>query len=51
VRIAHMSDIDVFVTDRLTSANLRTVCETHGVNVIEALGPGEEPPPENDAED
>jgi DeoR family glycerol-3-phosphate regulon repressor len=37
VRIAHMSDIDVFVTDRLDNAQLRTVCETHGVRVIEAL--------------
>ncbi|MEO6339010.1 MAG: DeoR/GlpR family DNA-binding transcription regulator [Caulobacteraceae bacterium] len=38
VRIAHMSDIDVFVTDQLTSPRLRTVCETHGVRVIETIG-------------
>ncbi len=38
VRIAHISDVDVFVTDQLTSARLRTVCETHAVRVVEALG-------------
>ena len=37
VRIGHIEDVDVFVTDRLESAQLRSVCETHGVRVIEAL--------------
>jgi DeoR family transcriptional regulator, glycerol-3-phosphate regulon repressor len=36
VRVGHMSEIDAFVTDRLTSAKLREVCTTHGVKVIEA---------------
>jgi DeoR family transcriptional regulator, glycerol-3-phosphate regulon repressor len=44
VRIAHMSDINVFVTDRLDSPHLRMVCETHGVRIIEALGPPAPPP-------
>jgi DeoR family transcriptional regulator, glycerol-3-phosphate regulon repressor len=35
VRVGHMSEIDAFVTDRLTSAKLRDVCITHGVKVIE----------------
>ena len=35
VRVGHMSEIDAFVTDRLTSARLRDVCTTHGVKVIE----------------
>jgi DeoR family glycerol-3-phosphate regulon repressor len=37
VRIAHMSQIQVFVTDRLPSARLREVCATCGVEVIEAM--------------
>jgi len=35
VRIGHMSEVDAFVTDRLTSARLRDVCTTHHVKVIE----------------
>jgi DeoR family transcriptional regulator, glycerol-3-phosphate regulon repressor len=35
VRIGHLSDVDVFVTDRLTSKQMAAVCETHGVRVIE----------------
>jgi DeoR family transcriptional regulator, glycerol-3-phosphate regulon repressor len=35
VRVGHMSEIDAFVTDRLSSARLREVCTTHGVKVIE----------------
>src|SRR4051812_3924299 len=47
VRIAHMSDVDVFVTDQLTSSRLRTVCETHGVRVVETAGSPDpvQPPP------
>jgi DeoR family glycerol-3-phosphate regulon repressor len=35
VRVGHLSEIDAFVTDRLTSAKLRDVCAAHGVKVIE----------------
>ena len=35
VRIAHLSEVHTFVTDRLTSPSLRQVCATHGVQVIE----------------
>ena len=37
VRIGHMSEIDIFVTDRLSSTPLKLVCETHGVQIVEAL--------------
>lgn len=37
VRIGHMSQIDVFVTDRLVSPALRQVCAVHHVQVVEAL--------------
>jgi len=33
VRIGHMSEIDHFFTDKVTSEELRQVCETHGVGV------------------
>jgi DeoR family glycerol-3-phosphate regulon repressor len=36
VRIGHISQVDIFVTDRLDSAALREVCFTHHVQVIEA---------------
>ena len=35
VRIGHISQIQVFVTDRLPSARLRAVCAEHSVEVIE----------------
>ncbi len=35
VRIGHMSQIHVFVTDKLSSPVLRHVCALHGVRVIE----------------
>ncbi|MBI3707571.1 MAG: DeoR/GlpR transcriptional regulator [Proteobacteria bacterium] len=35
VRIAHLSQLQVFVTDRLSSPRLRDICATHGVTVIE----------------
>jgi DeoR family transcriptional regulator, glycerol-3-phosphate regulon repressor len=42
VRIGHISQIHVFVTDQLPSARLREVCASHAVQVIEALpGSGE----------
>ncbi|WP_298261896.1 DeoR/GlpR family DNA-binding transcription regulator [Bradyrhizobium sp.] len=37
VRIAHMSQIHTFVTDRLDSVALREACSAHGVQVVEAL--------------
>ncbi len=44
VRVAHLSEIDIFVTDRL-SVGIADLCRTHGVEVIEAGGPTD---PEND---
>ena len=41
VRIAHLGEIDVFVTDRLPSPAIAEVCEEHGVKVIETGGPTE----------
>jgi DeoR family transcriptional regulator, glycerol-3-phosphate regulon repressor len=35
VRIAHISQVQVFVTDRLPSARLRAVCATHRVQIVE----------------
>jgi DeoR family glycerol-3-phosphate regulon repressor len=48
VRIGHISEIDVFVTDRMESAALQSVCEIHGVQVIEAM-PGAASPADDDA--
>jgi DeoR family glycerol-3-phosphate regulon repressor len=36
VRIGHMSDIDIYVTDQLTNEKLAAVCETNAVKVVEA---------------
>lgn len=36
VRIAHLSQISAFVTDRLQSSNLRRLCAEHGVQLVEA---------------
>ncbi len=41
VRIAHLADVDVLVTDRLPSAEIAGVCREHGVTVVEAGGPME----------
>jgi DeoR family transcriptional regulator, glycerol-3-phosphate regulon repressor len=38
VRIAHISQVQVFVTDQIPSARLRAVCANHGVQVIETGG-------------
>jgi DeoR family glycerol-3-phosphate regulon repressor len=35
VRIGHISELDIFVTDRVASPALAAVCRTHGVRVIE----------------
>ena len=39
VRVAHLSEIDTLVTDRLPSPAVADLCRTHGVAVIEAGGP------------
>ena len=41
VRIAHLSDVDVLVTDRLPSPEHAELCRRHSVEVIEAGGPVE----------
>ena len=41
VRIAHLADVDVLVTDRLPSAEMAVVCREHAVTVVEAGGPTE----------
>lgn len=38
VRIGHLSDVDVFVTDRITSSRLTSVCDKHAVRVVETHG-------------
>ncbi len=42
VRIAHLSEMDVFVTDELPSPRLVDLCRAHEVEVIQVLA---EPPP------
>jgi DeoR family glycerol-3-phosphate regulon repressor len=37
VRIGHVGEIDVFVTDALTSPRLSALCEKHDVQVVEAM--------------
>ncbi|MDX7952749.1 DeoR/GlpR family DNA-binding transcription regulator [Lichenihabitans sp. Uapishka_5] len=39
VRVAHLSEIDTFVTDRLPSPAVADLCRAHAVEVIEAGGP------------
>lgn len=39
VRVAHLSEIDILVTDRLPSTAVSDLCRTNGVDVIEAGGP------------
>lgn len=36
VRIGHISQVDAFVTDELSSAPMAELCRTHGVRVVEA---------------
>ncbi len=36
VRVAHISQVDVFVTDELLSEDMRALCTEHGVRVVEA---------------
>lgn len=35
VRLGHISQVHTFVTDQLTSDEFRTVCDTHGVRIVE----------------
>jgi DeoR family transcriptional regulator, glycerol-3-phosphate regulon repressor len=39
VRVAHLSEIDMFVTDRLPSAAIAELCRLNGVEVVETGGP------------
>ncbi len=39
VRIAHLSQIHSFVTDRCPDDNIRRICEEHGVELVETNGP------------
>ncbi|WP_131114113.1 DeoR/GlpR family DNA-binding transcription regulator [Lichenihabitans psoromatis] len=48
VRVAHLSEIDIFVTDRLPSAEIAELCRTHGVQVVEAGGPLDADPDDAD---
>lgn len=43
VRIAHISQIDFFVTDELPSEPLAALCREHGVQVVETAGRGDDP--------
>lgn len=46
VRIAHLKDVDVLVTDRLRLPETTELCAEHGVQVVEAGGPEEPDNPE-----
>jgi DeoR family transcriptional regulator, glycerol-3-phosphate regulon repressor len=37
VRIAHVSQINTFITDHMSSDNLRNICQQRGIRVVEAL--------------
>jgi len=41
VRIGHVSQIQVFVTDRLPSSRLREICAQHAVDVVETAAGGD----------
>ncbi len=41
VQIAHLSEMDMFVTDRLPSGEIAELCRTHGVEVTETGGPSD----------
>jgi DeoR family glycerol-3-phosphate regulon repressor len=47
VRVAHLSEIDILVTDRLPSADIADLCRVNGVEVVEAGGPQEPEPPDS----
>jgi DeoR family glycerol-3-phosphate regulon repressor len=41
VRVGHLSDVDVFVTDRPLPAPIADLCVSHGIKVVEAGGTAE----------
>ncbi len=43
IRVAHMSQINVFVTDWLSSPTVAGICREHAVEVVEATGEPEDP--------
>lgn len=45
VRIAHLDQIDVFVTDRLPNEHLRALCRDKGIEVVETLAGAPESEP------
>jgi DeoR family glycerol-3-phosphate regulon repressor len=50
VRIAHMSQIQTFVTDAPLPAGLASICHTRGIAVIEAMPKAEGDADEADVE-
>jgi DeoR family glycerol-3-phosphate regulon repressor len=44
VRIAHISDIDIFVTDHLPEGEFNSICRENGVKTIETQSNREENP-------
>jgi DeoR family transcriptional regulator, glycerol-3-phosphate regulon repressor len=50
VRIAHLSQIQTFVTDAPLPASLANICHSRGIEVIEAMAKGEGDGEEGDAE-
>jgi DeoR family glycerol-3-phosphate regulon repressor len=42
VRVAHLAEIDIMVTDRLPSPEVADFCRVHGVEVVETGGPTED---------
>lgn len=44
VRIAHLSQINTFITDHLDSPRLRALCQTHAIQLVEALDRPAAPP-------
>jgi DeoR family glycerol-3-phosphate regulon repressor len=43
IRVAHISQINVFVTDWLSSEPVAEICREHGVQVVEATGQPDDP--------
>jgi DeoR family glycerol-3-phosphate regulon repressor len=43
IRVAHMSQINVFVTDWLSSGTIAGICRAHEVEVVEATGEPDDP--------
>ncbi|MGP0060041.1 MAG: DeoR/GlpR family DNA-binding transcription regulator [Beijerinckiaceae bacterium] len=50
VLVAHISDIDMFITDRLPSPAVSDLCAKHGVEVVETGGPVEPDANEEDVQ-